>query len=152
MQVNIKVNGKMIKDDIKVDMLLIDFLRNHGFYSVKRGCETSNCGLCTVWLDGIPILSCSMLALKADTHDVTTLEGVEKEAYTFAKFMANEGAEQCGFCSPGLIMNVLAMDKELKEFNQDEINHYLAGNLCRCSGYTGQLRAIEKFLSRNKGA
>lgn len=152
MQVSIKVNGKIIKDDIKADMLLIDFLRGHGFYSVKRGCETSNCGLCTVWLDEMPILSCSMLAIKADNHHIITLEGVEKEAHEFAVFMANEGAEQCGFCSPGLIMNVLAMDKELKEFDKDEINRYLAGNLCRCSGYMGQLRAIEKYLARNKEA
>ena len=64
--------------------------------------------------------------------------------------MANEGAEQCGFCSPGLIMNVLAMDKELDHPNVDEINHYLAGNLCRCTGYMGQLRAVEKYLARDK--
>lgn len=150
MQVNIKVNGKMIKDEIKADMLLIDFLRGHGFYSVKRGCETSNCGLCTVWLDEVPVLSCSMLAMKADGKSVTTLEGLEKEAHEFAVFMANEGAEQCGFCSPGLIMNVLAMDKEIKTFDRDEVNHYLAGNLCRCTGYMGQLRAIEKYLNRDK--
>ena len=141
MQVMIKVNGTMIKEDIKDDMLLLDFLRDHGCYSVKRGCETSNCGLCTVWMDEKPILSCGMLVARANGHEITTLEGLEKEAHEFAVFMANEGAEQCGFCSPGLIMNVLAMDKELDHPNVDEINHYLAGNLCRCTGYMGQLRA-----------
>lgn len=150
MQVIINVNGTTIKEDIKDDMLLLDFLRNHGFYSVKRGCETSNCGLCTVWMDEKPILSCGMLAARASGHHITTLEGVEKEAHEFAVFMANEGAEQCGFCSPGLIMNVLAMDKELDHPTVDEINHYLAGNLCRCTGYMGQLRAVEKFLAREK--
>lgn len=150
MQVIINVNGTRIKEDIKDDMLLLDFLRNHGFYSVKRGCETSNCGLCTVWMDEKPILSCGMLAARASGHHITTLEGVEKEAHEFAVFMANEGAEQCGFCSPGLIMNVLAMDKELDHPTVDEINHYLAGNLCRCTGYMGQLRAVEKFLAREK--
>lgn len=150
MQVIINVNGTTIKEDIKDDMLLLDFLRNHGFYSVKRGCETSNCGLCTVWMDEKPILSCGMLAARASGHHITTLEGVEKEAHEFAVFMANEGAEQCGFCSPGLIMNVLAMDKELDHPSVDEINHYLAGNLCRCTGYMGQLRAVEKFLAREK--
>ena len=110
MQVMIKVNGTMIKEDIKDDMLLLDFLRDHGCYSVKRGCETSNCGLCTVWMDEKPILSCGMLVARANGHEITTLEGLEKEAHEFAVFMANEGAEQCGFCSPGLIMNVLAMD------------------------------------------
>ena len=150
MQVMIKVNGTMIKEDIKDDMLLLDFLRDHGCYSVKRGCETSNCGLCTVWMDEKPILSCGMLVARANGHEITTLEGLEKEAHEFAVFMANEGAEQCGFCSPGLIMNVLAMDKELDHPNVDEINHYLAGNLCRCTGYMGQLRAVEKYLARDK--
>ena len=150
MQVMIKVNGTMIKEDIKDDMLLLDFLRDHGCYSVKRGCEASNCGLCTVWMDEKPILSCGMLVARANGHEITTLEGLEKEAHEFAVFMANEGAEQCGFCSPGLIMNVLAMDKELDHPNVDEINHYLAGNLCRCTGYMGQLRAVEKYLARDK--
>lgn len=148
MQVQIKVNGKLIKDDVSCDLLLIDFLRNHGCYSVKRGCETSNCGLCTVWMDEKPVLSCSVLAARANNHSIMTLEGLQKEAKVFADFMANEGAEQCGFCSPGLIMNVLAMEKELKNPSEEEIKNYLAGNLCRCTGYMAQMRAITKYLNR----
>lgn len=148
MQVQIKVNGKLIKDDVSCDLLLIDFLRNHGCYSVKRGCETSNCGLCTVWMDEKPVLSCSILAVRANNHSIMTLEGLQKEAKVFADFMANEGAEQCGFCSPGLIMNVLAMEKELKNPSEKEIKNYLAGNLCRCTGYMAQMRAITKYLNR----
>lgn len=148
MQVQIKVNGKLIKDDVSCDLLLIDFLRNHGCYSVKRGCETSNCGLCTVWMDEKPVLSCSILAARANNHSIMTLEGLQEEAKVFADFMANEGAEQCGFCSPGLIMNVLAMEKELKNPNEEEIKNYLAGNLCRCTGYMAQMRAITKYLNR----
>lgn len=148
MQVQIKVNGKLIKDDVSCDLLLIDFLRNHGCYSVKRGCETSNCGLCTVWMDEKPVLSCSILAVRADNHSIMTLEGLQEEAKVFADFMANEGAEQCGFCSPGLIMNVLAMEKELKNPSEEEIKNYLAGNLCRCTGYMAQMRAITKYLNR----
>ena len=151
MQITMMINGQRITDDIKPDMLLLDFLRAHGCYSVKRGCETSNCGLCTVWLDGKPILSCSMLAVRCDGHAVTTLEGVEQEAHEFADYMAKQGAEQCGFCSPGLIMNVLAMKKELQQPTREEINHYLAGNLCRCTGYMGQLRAIEAYLQEKGG-
>ena len=151
MKINIRVNGKMISDDVAWDMLLLDFLRYHGFYSVKRGCETSNCGLCTVWLDNKPILSCSMLCAKCDGHEITTLEGLKKDAEAFAYFMANEGAEQCGFCSPGLIMNVLAMEKELQHPTEEMIKNYLAGNLCRCTGYMGQLRAITKYLNRHQG-
>lgn len=148
MQVQIKVNGKLIKDDISCDLLLIDFLRNRGCYSVKRGCETSNCGLCTVWMDEKPVLSCSILAARANNHSIMTLEGLQEEAKVFADFMANEGAEQCGFCSPGLIMNVLAMEKELKNPSEEEIKNYLAGNLCRCTGYMAQMRAITKYLNR----
>lgn len=148
MQVQIKVNGKLIKDDVSCDLLLIDFLRNHGCYSVKRGCETSNCGLCTVWMDEKPVLSCSILAARANNHSIVTLEGLHEEAKVFADFMANEGAEQCGFCSPGLIMNVLAMEKELKNPSEEEIKNYLAGNLCRCTGYMAQMRAITKYLNR----
>lgn len=148
MQVQIKVNGKLIKEDVSCDLLLIDFLRNHGCYSVKRGCETSNCGLCTVWMDEKPVLSCSILAVRANNHSIITLEGLQKEAKVFADFMANEGAEQCGFCSPGLIMNVLAMEKELKNPSEEEIKNYLAGNLCRCTGYMAQMRAITKYLNR----
>lgn len=148
MQVQIKVNGKLIKDDVSCDLLLIDFLRNHGCYSIKRGCETSNCGLCTVWMDEKPVLSCSILAARANNHSIMTLEGLQKEAKVFADFMANEGAEQCGFCSPGLIMNVLAMEKELKNPSEEEIKNYLAGNLCRCTGYMAQMRAITKYLNR----
>lgn len=148
MQVQIKVNGKLIKDDVSCDLLLIDFLRNHGCYSVKRGCETSNCGLCTVWMDEKPVLSCSILAARANNHSIMTLEGLQEEVKVFADFMANEGAEQCGFCSPGLIMNVLAMEKELKNPSEEEIKNYLAGNLCRCTGYMAQMRAITKYLNR----
>ncbi len=151
MQVNVKVNGSIIREDVPDDQLLIDFLRNHGFYSVKRGCETSNCGLCSVWLDEKPVLSCSVLTVRADQKAVTTLEGLEKEARVFAEYMANQGAEQCGFCSPGLIMNVLAMEKEMKEYTEEDIRRYLAGNLCRCSGYMSQMRAIQQYLARDKG-
>lgn len=146
MLIEIKVNGKRIKEDIPCDLLLIDFLRNHGYMSVKRGCETSNCGLCTVLMDGKPILSCSMLCARTSSHEITTLEGLQEEAKEFAEFMAKEGAEQCGFCAPGFMMNVLAMKKELVNPSQEEIKAYLANNLCRCSGYMGQLRAIEKYL------
>ena len=147
MQITMMINGQRITDDIKPDMLLLDFLRAHGCYSVKRGCETSNCGLCTVWLDGKPILSCSMLAVRCDGHAVTTLEGVEQEAHEFADYMAKQGAEQCGFCNPGFMINTIALLKENPHPSDEEIFAYLAGNLCRCSGYEGQLRGIKAYLS-----
>ena len=151
MQIKLWINDKEYNDDIAPDTLLIDFLRAKGHLSVKRGCETSNCGLCTVMLENKPILSCSTLALRANGFHVTTIEGLQEDAKEFGTFMADEGAEQCGFCSPGFIINVLSMVKELKNPTEDEIKKYLEGNLCRCTGYMGQLRAIKKYLElKNK--
>ena len=150
MLISIMLNGKKVVDDISPDMTLFKFLRAHGCYSVKCGCETTNCGLCTVWVDGKSRLSCSILAAGIDGHEVTTLEGVQKEAEEFGRFLAAEGAEQCGFCSPGFVMNVLAMFRELEDPSVDEIKQYLAGNLCRCTGYMGQLRAIQKYMQSKK--
>ena len=145
------LNGKQVQEEIAPDMLLLDFVRAQGCYSVKRGCETANCGLCTVLVDGTPVLSCATLAMRVNGKCVTTIEGLQKEAEEFGTFLANEGAEQCGFCSPGFIMNVLAMTKELENPSMDEIKEYLSGNLCRCTGYMGQLRAVQKFLNQKKG-
>ena len=146
MRLSFRLNGKQVETDVRTDMLLLDLVRELGCYSVKRGCETANCGLCTVWLDGKPVLSCSTLAIRADGRHVTTLEGLQKEAEEFGMFLAREGGEQCGFCNPGFIMNVLAMEKELKDPDEEDIKEYLSGNLCRCSGYMSQLRAVKKYL------
>lgn len=97
-------------------------------------------------LENKPVLSCSVLAVRANGLHITTIEGLQKEAAEFGTFLADEGAEQCGFCSPGFIMTVLSMAKELKNPTEGEIKKYLEGNLCRCTGYMGQLRAIRKFL------
>lgn len=146
MKISIKLNGKIVNDNIDADMLLIDFVRKHGCLSVKRGCDTSNCGLCTVFLDNKPVLSCSVLAMKANGKEVTTLEGLQEEAKDFGQFVAEQGAEQCGFCNPGFIMNTIALLRENPNPTDEEIKEYLAGNLCRCSGYEGQLRGIKDFL------
>ena len=149
MVVTITLNGKKIEALVKPDTLLIDFVRDHGCYSVKRGCETSNCGLCTVWMNKKPVLSCSVLAARADGKEIVTLEGVQERAAEFGTYLANQGGEQCGFCNPGFIMNVLAMEDELNDPTEEEIKEYLSGNLCRCSGYESQLRAIKNYLKRN---
>ncbi len=151
MLVSINLNGKTINQEIEPDMLLIDFVRENGCLSVKRGCETSNCGLCTVLLEDKPVLSCSVLAARADGKRVHTLEGLQEEAAEFTQFIAVQGAEQCGFCNPGFIMNTIALLRENPSPSEDEIKEYLAGNLCRCSGYEGQLRGIQEFLKRKNG-
>lgn len=150
MEVRFVLNKKQVTTDVGPDKILLDLLRDLGCKSVKCGCETTNCGLCTVWIDGKSRLSCSVLAAGIGGHEITTLEGVEEEAREFGKFLADEGAEQCGFCSPGFIMNVLAMFRELEDPDIDEIKEYLAGNLCRCTGYMGQLRAIQKYMAAKK--
>ena len=154
MEIKIILNGKAIQDQIEADTLLIDFVRKHGCFSVKRGCETANCGLCTVLMDGKPILSCSTLAARAHGHVIQTLEGLQEEAEDFVTFIADQAAEQCGFCNPGFVMNTIALLRENPDPTDDEIRAYLAGNLCRCSGYEGQLRAIRAYLDarRKEGA
>lgn len=152
MEVTMKLNGTTVRGDVAPDTLLLDFVRDHGCLSVKRGCETAGCGLCTVLLDGKPVLSCQVLAVRADGRSVTTLEGLQEEAKVFGAFLADEGGDQCGFCNPGFIMNVLAMVHELTDPTDEEINAFLMGNLCRCTGYQSQYRAIRKYLkARQEG-
>ena len=103
MEITITLNGKTITRSILPDTLLIDFVRSEHCLSVKRGCDTSNCGLCTVLLNDKPVLSCSILAMRANGAKVVTLEGMQEEAKPLATFIASQGAEQCGFCSPGNI-------------------------------------------------
>lgn len=150
MEIKLTLNGRAVTADIAPDMLLIDFVRAHGCLSVKRGCETANCGLCTVLMDGKPILSCSTLAARAAGHQVQTLEGLQEEAEEFVGFIADQGAEQCGFCNPGFVMNTIALLRENPDPTDGEIRSYLAGNLCRCSGYEGQLRGIRAYLTWKK--
>lgn len=150
MKISFWLNGVSRSVEVEPDKLLLDLVRDMGCYSVKRGCETANCGLCTVLLDEKPVLSCSTLAVRADGKKVVTLEGMQKEAEEFGGFMANQGAEQCGFCNPGFIMNVFAMLKEIKDPTEEQIKEYLAGNLCRCSGFVSQTRSILEFLKYKK--
>jgi carbon-monoxide dehydrogenase small subunit len=154
MQIELYVNEKLVRAEIEADMLLIDFLRKQGCYSVKRGCETGNCGACTVYLDEKPVLSCGILAARAAGHHVLTLEGMQEEAGIFADFLAAQGADQCGFCNPGYVMNAMAMLKENPDPTEEEIRSYMAGNLCRCSGYESQVRGIRSYIAylKEKGA
>lgn len=146
MIVELKINGIKKQLQIQPDEYLVDTLRNEGYKSVKKGCDTGACGCCTVHMDGKAILSCVMLTAKAAGHEITTIEGVREKASIVGEFLVDEGVDQCGYCSTGLIMNILYMEKHLSNPTDEEILHYLSGNLCRCTGYTGQLRAIKKYL------
>ncbi|QGU94741.1 2Fe-2S iron-sulfur cluster binding domain-containing protein [Clostridium bovifaecis] len=146
MKLDLKINNYDRSFDIEPGDTLADVLRKNGFTSVRKGCDTGSCGTCTILIDGEPIASCSYLAVRAEGHSITTIEGVQEEATKIAEFLNGEGATQCGYCSPGLVLNVIAMKEHLENPSEEEIKHYLVGNLCRCTGYFGQLRAIKKYL------
>ena len=150
MNINFWLNGVNRHAEISPDTLLIDFLRKQGCFSVKRGCETANCGLCTVLMDGRPVLSCSTPVGRANGRKVDTLEGLQEEAKAFTNFFAAQGADQCGFCNPGYIVNIVALLRENPDPTDEEILEYLSGNLCRCTGYQSQLRSLRNYLNSKK--
>lgn len=151
MTVSMTVNGRLLRVACNPGDALTDILRKAGFVEVKKGCGMGKCGACTVLMDGVPVPSCATFAGKADGHAITTIRGVEAEAEEFARFLTAEGADQCGFCAPGFVLMVLAMKRELTSPTEDNVRQYLEGNLCRCSGYEGQLRAIVKYLEAHHG-
>lgn len=147
MNVEFKLNGRKVSAQAQADDSLFTVLRALNISSVKCGCETTNCGLCTVHLDGKAVLSCATPVMRCEGCEVVTLEGMQEEAKILGGCLADEGAEQCGFCAPGLMMNVFALAKENPHATDEEIDAYLAGNLCRCSGYMGQRRAVRRYLA-----
>lgn len=152
MQARFIINNEVIERDIDPDMTLQKFLRKERYYSVKCGCETSNCGACTILLDGRPVLSCSILAARAAGHQIETMEGLQKEAEEIGAYVADEGADQCGFCNPGYIITMIALFRQNEDPDDQTIREWLAGNLCRCTGYEGQMRGFIKYRdSRRAG-
>ena len=141
------INNKEKELSIRPDDFLADTLRENGYVSVKKGCDTGSCGLCTVMVNDKAVLSCNYLTARVEGQHTTKLEGVLDGAKKFGDFLADEGADQCGFCAPGFIMMVLAMKRELQNPTEEEVIDYVNGNLCRCTGYKGQLRAIHKYLN-----
>lgn len=146
MNINLTINNKKVTFDIKPDEYLVEVLRRYGYLSVKKACDTGSCGVCTILIDGKPILSCSYYAIRANNKAITTIEGISEEGKKLGEFLVDEGVDQCGYCSPGLILTVIAMKKELINPTEKEVSQYLTGNLCRCTGYVGQLRAIMKYM------
>ena len=146
MQITFTLNHKKVTAEIAADTVLLDLVRSLGCKSVKRGCETSNCGLCTVFMDDKPVLSCSVLAARADGHKITTLEGLQEEAAEFGAFIADQGAEQCGFCNPGFIMNALALFREQPYPTEEQVKEYLAGNRSIPGWIYSALRSMRKFV------
>jgi carbon-monoxide dehydrogenase small subunit len=146
MKIELTLNGRKQGFDIPAGEYLLDTLRKSGLVSVRRGCDSTSCGVCTVLLDGNPVPSCSVLSAQADGHSVTTVEGIVKEAEIIAGYFGKEGADQCGFCNPALALVVYSLKKRHAHPSEEEIDRYLVGNLCRCSGYRGQHRAVKAYL------
>ena len=139
------VNGEEVAEYVDPRESLLDMLRNHlGLTSVKKGCEVGECGACTVIIDGETIDSCIYLAVWAEGKNIRTLEGLEiQEAFI------EEGAVQCGFCTPGFIMSATVLLEQGKELTRDEIRKKMSGNLCRCTGYQNIVNAVDKVMHEN---
>ena len=149
----IEVNGVPFRLRVKTSALLLDVLREGlGLKGAKRGCDQGQCGACTVLLDGRPVLSCILLAVQADGKKVTTIEGMagEGKLHPLQDAFIAEGATQCGFCTPGMILSAKALLDQNSNPADDEIRLAISGNLCRCTGYAKIIRAIKKAAQAMK--
>ena len=144
--VKMTVNGTAVEGEVEGRTLLVDFLRDGlRLTGTHVGCDTSQCGACTVHVDGAPVKACTMLALEAEGAEVTTIEGMAAPDGTLtplqAAFREHHGL-QCGFCTPGMIMSASALLKENPRPSESEVRHWLEGNLCRCTGYHNIVKAV----------
>lgn len=145
------VNDKAVSLEVDVGESLLDVLRNRlGYTGAKKGCGVGECGACTVLIDGTPTDSCIYLAVWADGKRIVTIEGIAKEGELskVQKAFVEEGAIQCGFCTPGFVLTATAMVDSGKKFTREEIKRELAGHLCRCTGYQNIVKAVEKAIEK----
>jgi 4-hydroxybenzoyl-CoA reductase subunit gamma len=153
--VELKVNSRSHELGIEPSALLLDALRqNLGLTGSKRGCDDSSCGACTVLVDGIPMLSCTMLAASCEGQEITTVEGVSEHGSLAAiqKAYGDWGGSQCGYCTPGFMMTVKYLLAQNPDPSDDEIRRALSSNLCRCTGYTQMYQAIRAAIeAEHKG-
>ncbi len=150
MEVKFNLNGLDVVYHVKPGEYLLDSLRANGVKSVKKGCNASACGACTVLVDGKPTLSCSVLTASIEGKKVMTVESIQEEAAELSEYFAKEGADQCGYCSASLALVVHALKEENPHPTRQEITDYLVGNLCRCTGLQSQGNAVEKYLGGKK--
>lgn len=145
MKISVTVNGKTYERDVEPRTLLVHFLRDHlGLTGTNIGCDTSQCGACTIHLNGLAVKSCTTLAVQADGGEITTIEGLAKngELHPMQKaFWENHGL-QCGFCTPGMIMAATKLVENNTNLSEKEVRHGLEGNLCRCTGYENIVRSV----------
>ena len=145
-RITVTVDGTSYTDDVEPRMLLVQYLREQlGKTGTVVGCDTSNCGACTVHLDGRSVKSCAVLAVQADGHQVTTIEGLATngELHPMQRAFHENHALQCGYCTPGMIMQSVDLLKRNPQPSEDEIREGIEGNLCRCTGYHNIVRAVQ---------
>jgi aerobic carbon-monoxide dehydrogenase small subunit len=145
-RIAVTVNGKGHEAEVEPRELLVYFLREHlGLTGTTVGCDTTTCGACTVLLDGRSVKSCTVLAVQADSREVTTIEGLAKdgEYHPLQKAFHEQHALQCGYCTPGMIMAALGLIEENEELSEADIRVGLEGNICRCTGYHNIVKAIQ---------
>jgi aerobic carbon-monoxide dehydrogenase small subunit len=145
MRITVTVDGVKYTDDVEPRLLLVHYLRERlGKVGTVVGCDTSNCGACTVHLDGQSVKSCSVLAVQADGADVTTIEGIahEGQLHPVQQAFHDNHALQCGFCTPGMIMQSIDLLKDNPHPDENAVRHGLEGNLCRCTGYQNIVKAV----------
>ena len=150
MVVKFNLNGLDVEYVIKPGEYLIDTLRSNGIKSVKKGCDASACGVCTVLVDDKPVLSCSLLTAKVEGHRVTTVEAIQDEAAELSEYFSREGSDQCGYCNAAYALMVHALKKENPHPTDEEIKDYMVGNICRCTGYQSQQKAVKAYLGVKK--
>ncbi len=151
--VTVSVNGAEYDATVEGRTLLVHFIRdNLGLTGTHIGCDTTNCGACTVLLDGRAVKSCTILAVQADGREVQTVEGLEGETLHPIQeaFMAEHGL-QCGFCTPGMMMTSVALLAKNPDPTEDEIRHGIAGNLCRCTGYVNIVKSVQYAANKMRG-
>ncbi len=145
MQITVRVNGDEYTRDVEPRLLLVHFLRDElGLTGTHWGCDTSNCGVCTVQVDGTPVKSCTTLAVMVDGREVTTVEGLEQDGQLdpIQQGFINCHGLQCGFCTPGMLMTTKALLKQNPDPTDAEIREAISGNLCRCTGYENIVRSV----------
>ena len=145
-RIRVEVDGATYEDDVEPRLLLVHYLRERlGKTGTVVGCDTSNCGACTVHLDGRSVKACSVLAVQADGAEVTTIEGLARggELHPVQKAFHECHALQCGFCTPGMIMQVVDLLGDNPDPDEDEIREGIEGNLCRCTGYQNIVKAVQ---------
>ena len=146
MKIQFTLNNKVIKTEVQPGQTLLEYLRENNIYSVKYGCDNGECGACTVIVNGKTQNSCLMLMHTVNNCKIETVESFSdhKNLHSLQKSFLDEGAVQCGYCSPGMILSAESLNREKTNPNEDEIKDALAGNLCRCTGYVKPIKAVQK--------